>query len=80
MTTVTLSRVSFSYTDSVSLISEVSLQFVPGWTGVVGPNGAGKTTLLRLLSGELTPEGGQVAYHPPRLVAGSPGDSSSAAS
>ncbi len=28
--------------------------------GVVGPNGAGKTTLLKLLTGQLTPQSGQV--------------------
>lgn len=30
--------------------------------GLVGSNGCGKTTLLRLLTGELTPDEGQVVY------------------
>ncbi|MEE9280796.1 MAG: ATP-binding cassette domain-containing protein, partial [Myxococcota bacterium] len=69
MTTVTLARVSFSYTDSVSLIADASLQLEPGWTGLVGPNGAGKTTLLRLLSGDLSPDRGQISLHPRGLGA-----------
>lgn len=31
---------------------------------VVGPNGKGKTTLLKLLAGQLTPDSGEIAYHP----------------
>jgi ATP-binding cassette subfamily F protein 3 len=31
---------------------------------VVGPNGRGKSTLLRLLAGELSPDSGQIKYHP----------------
>lgn len=30
-------------------------------TAIIGPNGAGKTTLINLISGQLTPSGGQVA-------------------
>lgn len=37
--------------------------------GLVGPNGAGKTTLFRLITGEATPEEGQVS-RPDKLVIG----------
>ncbi len=59
------SGLSFSYADSVSILSDVTLALAPGWTGVVGPNGAGKTTLLRLISGELEPVSGHVYLDPP---------------
>ena len=60
-----LSGLSFSYADSVSILSDVTLTLAPGWTGVVGPNGAGKTTLLRLISRELEPVAGHVYLDPP---------------
>ena len=63
---VRLSGLSFSYTDSVSTLSGVTLALAAGWTGVVGPNGSGKTTLLRLIAGELEPSAGHVNLDPPR--------------
>lgn len=42
------------------LFTELTVQFPPGWTGVVGPNGAGKTTLLKVATGELTAQHGSV--------------------
>ena len=65
---VRLSGLSFSYTDSVSTLSDVTLTLATGWTGVVGPNGAGKTTLLRLIAGDLEPTAGHVNLDPPRGV------------
>ena len=62
---VRLSGLSFSYADSVSILSDVTLTLAPGWTGLVGANGAGKTTLLRLISGELEPDAGHVNLDPP---------------
>ena len=62
---VRLAEVSFSYSDSIPLLRDVSLQLAPGWTGVVGANGAGKTTLIRLITGELEPARGQVRIEPP---------------
>jgi len=64
MPLVRLIDVSFSYRDSVPILTGASLQFGCGWTGVVGPNGAGKSTLLALLAAELTPERGHVKLDP----------------
>ena len=63
---VRLSGLSFSYTDSVSTLSGVTLTLAAGWTGVVGANGSGKTTLLRLIAGELEPSAGHVNLDPTR--------------
>jgi ATPase subunit of ABC transporter with duplicated ATPase domains len=62
---VRLSGLSFSYADSVSILSDVTLTLAPGWTGVVGANGNGKTTLLRLIAGDLEPASGHVHLDPP---------------
>ncbi|MBN2231213.1 MAG: ABC-F family ATP-binding cassette domain-containing protein [Deltaproteobacteria bacterium] len=43
------------------LFSGVTLQFDPGRRyGIVGANGVGKSTFLRLLSGQETPDGGEI--------------------
>jgi len=62
---VRLAEVSFSYSGSVRILHDVSIQLTRGWTGVVGPNGAGKTTLIRLIAAELAPARGYVRIDPP---------------
>lgn len=45
------------------LFQDVNLKFTPGnCYGVIGANGAGKSTLLRILSGDLEPSRGTVAF------------------
>ena len=59
--TVLFQNVSFGYdTASVPLLTDVSLHFPPGWSGIIGANGCGKTTLLQLAVGKLEPQQGQV--------------------
>jgi branched-chain amino acid transport system ATP-binding protein len=44
-------------------VDRVSLEVSPGGlTSIIGPNGAGKTTLFNLLSGQLRPAAGRVAF------------------
>src|SRR5438046_2928961 len=55
-----LSDITFGY-PGTELFEGLSWQINAGdRVGLVGPNGAGKSTLLRLLSGELTPDSGQL--------------------
>ena len=43
------------------LIEELSFKIPPGAiVGIIGPNGAGKTTLFRMITGDETPDGGQL--------------------
>jgi len=43
------------------LIDDLSFKLPPGGiVGVIGPNGAGKTTLFRMITGQETPDGGQI--------------------
>jgi ATP-binding cassette subfamily F protein uup len=52
--------VSKSYGDR-AIVRDFSARVIRGdRVGIVGPNGAGKTTLLNLLTGELTPDTGEV--------------------
>lgn len=44
----------------VSALTDVSVRFGPGVTGLVGQNGAGKSTMMKLAAGILRPSYGQV--------------------
>ncbi|MEO1537153.1 MAG: energy-dependent translational throttle protein EttA [Pseudomonadota bacterium] len=45
------------------LIEELDFSLPPGGiVGVIGPNGAGKSTLFRMLTGQETPDGGEISY------------------
>jgi len=60
MLSITIDRVSFSYTPEVPVLTDVSVDFKAGATAVIGQNGAGKTTLMKLLNGLLKPMAGTV--------------------
>jgi ATP-binding cassette subfamily F protein 3 len=63
--TLTASNLSFSYDTQTPLVRDFSITIPAGEKiCVVGKNGKGKTTLLKLLAGELTPQSGQIVYHP----------------
>jgi len=65
---ITLSQVSLAYGSRV-LLTQADLLVRPGdKIGLVGPNGAGKTTIFRLITGEETPDTGQVNLDPKVVV------------
>jgi ATPase subunit of ABC transporter with duplicated ATPase domains len=66
---ISLARVSKQYGKQV-LFVETSFQLNPGEkVGLVGPNGSGKTTLFRMITGEETPDEGEVSV-PRKLTIG----------
>ncbi|WP_428267426.1 ATP-binding cassette domain-containing protein [Haliangium sp.] len=64
MSFVRLSEVAFSYRDPIDVLTAVSFDLHPGWTGVVGENGGGKSTLLGLVAGALAPTAGRIEREP----------------
>ncbi|MDD3108559.1 MAG: ATP-binding cassette domain-containing protein [Alistipes sp.] len=61
---ITVSNLEVQYGKRV-LFKDINLKFTPGnCYGVIGANGAGKSTFLKVLSGEVTPSRGSVAFGP----------------
>lgn len=64
MALVSLREVSFGY-GGRHLLEQIGLQIERGERiGLVGRNGSGKSTLMKLISGELSPDDGQVVRGP----------------
>jgi ATPase subunit of ABC transporter with duplicated ATPase domains len=66
---ISTSGVTLGYGQRV-LFKDVNVKFLPGnCYGLIGANGAGKSTFLKILSGEITPDFGEVAVQPGQRVA-----------
>ncbi len=58
---ITTSNVTLSYGERV-LFKNVTIKFTPGnCYGLIGANGSGKSTFLKILSGEISPDKGEIA-------------------
>lgn len=57
----------------LTAVSDVSLDLAKGdLVSIIGPNGAGKTTLFNLVTGQLAPSAGRVAYKGEDVTATTP--------
>ncbi len=57
---ISASNITLSYGKRV-LFKDVNIKFTPGnCYGLIGANGAGKSTFLKILSGEITPDKGEI--------------------
>ena len=58
-------NLNFTYDRTLPLIRDFNITVAAGERiCVVGPNGKGKSTLLKLLVGEISPQTGEINYHP----------------
>ncbi len=66
---ISTSGVTLGYGQRV-LFKDVNVKFLPGnCYGLIGANGAGKSTFLKIMSGEISPDYGEVAVQPGQRVA-----------
>jgi len=66
---LTVNNVSLQFGKRV-LFDEVNLKFLgDNCYGMIGANGAGKSTFLKILSGEISPNSGQVSLEPGKRMA-----------
>ncbi|GFE60948.1 ABC-F family ATP-binding cassette domain-containing protein [Geobacter sp. AOG2] len=66
---ITASNIALSYGKRV-LFKDVNIKFTPGnCYGLIGANGAGKSTFLKILSGEITPDKGEITIGPRERLA-----------
>jgi ATP-binding cassette subfamily F protein uup len=62
MALISLQDVSIGF-GGPRLLEEINLQIESGeWVGLLGRNGMGKSTLLKLISGEISPHSGTIAW------------------
>jgi ATPase subunit of ABC transporter with duplicated ATPase domains len=61
---ITVNNLQFQFGKRV-LFQDVNLKFTQGnCYGIIGANGAGKSTLLKVLSGDIDPVRGTIAFGP----------------
>ena len=66
---LTVQNVALQYGKRV-LFKDVDLKFTRGnCYGVIGANGAGKSTLLKIISGEISPQRGDILLEPGNRMA-----------
>jgi len=66
---ISTSGVTLGYGQRI-LFKDVTVKFLPGnCYGLIGANGAGKSTFLKILSGEISPDFGEVSVQPGQRVA-----------
>ncbi|WP_243374275.1 ATP-binding cassette domain-containing protein [Geotalea sp. SG265] len=66
---ITTTNITLGYGKRV-LFKDVNIKFTPGnCYGLIGANGAGKSTFLKILSGEISPDKGEVNIGPRERVA-----------
>jgi ATPase subunit of ABC transporter with duplicated ATPase domains len=66
---ISTSGVTLGYGQRV-LFKDATVKFLPGnCYGLIGANGAGKSTFLKILSGDITPDFGEVSIQPGQRIA-----------
>ncbi|GAG53589.1 unnamed protein product [marine sediment metagenome] len=69
MTILKFSDVSFAYSESTPILTNINLEFNSHEiVGIIGPNGAGKSTLLKLANGLIKPLSGEILINDKNIL------------